>query len=877
MIRDSTANTLRERLVEYVLRKPNFFKPDGSYESRKEDLCIASLWNPNYRLGPRAKPRREYHETPSLRSPIIVDAPGSVVRGTALACDALQSQHYKKVFWLELCDYADTDAVIRDLLRNLANRLGKFQSEHIRIHPLESSIAAELERRIDEGIQTVFQETEHDQEMTLETRFSKVCKLFDTEWKAIATALAESIKQDLKNYRIDSTQLVVFFYGRDSTGNSSGILPEDWKKWSKFRQDEFELKCRKVTEEKMIHGPLDEYSDILLKSVLAPGEFGAFHCFIEALALAGVPTVYFPLSKDRAEYKKKFMQRIGYNPSKDQKELKKPEDPTDRLRQDYRGPVKVVAEEEWQILMSDSSKEVHANLVDFLDNNEGEASSDRGSIFLVGEAEQNRVKASDNIAFEQLRKGNDRILDDPEEWTFDPILDPIKQPNHSSKRFFKKAEFEDFSVFRRIYRWVTNDFQILEPERFKESFLPADADASKRLMGKLQFIYALTLFRQSRHGNALCTEAAYPCPFRFNTNGIDNDFVRGEVIATWVEELRRNRIFFDKPGGSVWIHRDIRVVMQRVIGMFDLHRQRSIEIDLTGVKEDVLIPLLKVELKIDTNQNERSKVEALSSQIRAEYTDRFSRLPESQRSDLTKILEERMDKSRRLLQIISCFKNLQLELAGTGERNRFLFEMRARMHAWIAQWYQQGYYSSGHIDPIIESLHHRFASAFHAPLAKPKSCSLKTFFKADDVGQKKAIDYALDLCQHRFDLIQRSLSEATKLILLSSNDIRMWEANSFRPRWLSTESIAEVVANYEIAWKNSKENAITETRSLLLKPEIAEGVAGNDFADELRETVEQQMRSLDTTEFRHAIDKLGRSVVFDGGGETAPFEGGRSL
>ncbi|MCU0720654.1 MAG: hypothetical protein MUC83_13175, partial [Pirellula sp.] len=82
---------------------------------------------------------------------------------------------------------------------------------------------------------------------------------------------------------------------------------------------------------------------------------------------------------------------------------------------------------------------------------------------------------------------------------------------------------------------------------------------------KLTFFYALTLFRHSRLPNSLCSEASFACPFRFNDLGIDNDFLRSKESASWIAELRDARVFFDKPGGSIWMHRDVRLSLQQIL------------------------------------------------------------------------------------------------------------------------------------------------------------------------------------------------------------------------------------------------------------------------------------------------------------------------
>jgi hypothetical protein len=80
---------------------------------------------------------------------------------------------------------------------------------------------------------------------------------------------------------------------------------------------------------------------------------------------------------------------------------------------------------------------------------------------------------------------------------------------------------------------------------------------------RIRFLYAFTLFRQSRHPSALFSEGTYPCPFRYNTCGIDNDWVRARESMLWIKTLRMCKVLFEKPGGYLWMHRDMRLGVRR--------------------------------------------------------------------------------------------------------------------------------------------------------------------------------------------------------------------------------------------------------------------------------------------------------------------------
>jgi hypothetical protein len=94
---------------------------------------------------------------------------------------------------------------------------------------------------------------------------------------------------------------------------------------------------------------------------------------------------------------------------------------------------------------------------------------------------------------------------------------------------------------------------------------------------RITFLYALTLFRQSRHISSLCMEAVYRCPQRFNTDGHDNDVIRMEKIRDWVNQLTENGILWRKPGGTLWMYGDTRASLQELLENFEDIQQEKFE------------------------------------------------------------------------------------------------------------------------------------------------------------------------------------------------------------------------------------------------------------------------------------------------------------
>lgn len=80
-----------------------------------------------------------------------------------------------------------------------------------------------------------------------------------------------------------------------------------------------------------------------------------------------------------------------------------------------------------------------------------------------------------------------------------------------------------------------------------------------------RFLYASTLFRQSRHYSAFLNDGIVKCPLRFNDKAFDNDWERDEMVRGFREELITKNIFYEKPGGFAWAYRDFRMGLRWII------------------------------------------------------------------------------------------------------------------------------------------------------------------------------------------------------------------------------------------------------------------------------------------------------------------------
>jgi len=84
--------------------------------------------------------------------------------------------------------------------------------------------------------------------------------------------------------------------------------------------------------------------------------------------------------------------------------------------------------------------------------------------------------------------------------------------------------------------------------------------SDREVRDRHSFLFGLTLFRQSRPYSALLTEGIISCPSRFNVEAQDNDYQRSTDLETeWLEKyLKAPRAFLRKPGGFLWLYRDVR-------------------------------------------------------------------------------------------------------------------------------------------------------------------------------------------------------------------------------------------------------------------------------------------------------------------------------
>jgi NAD-dependent SIR2 family protein deacetylase len=120
------------------------------------------------------------------------------------ACGALESlsilhakvlsQPGKNCLWFELADYIDTDSLLRDILRSIAIRTGRFQREHVLLHPLQEKMSTL--QASDDAIREI-----------LLKYFETLCRV----------------------HHLSPSRWTIILYGRDVAGSCVSWDGSDWK------------------------------------------------------------------------------------------------------------------------------------------------------------------------------------------------------------------------------------------------------------------------------------------------------------------------------------------------------------------------------------------------------------------------------------------------------------------------------------------------------------------------------------------------------------------------------------------------------------------------------------------------------------------------
>lgn len=157
--------------------------------------------------------------------------------------------------------------------------------------------------------------------------------------------------------------------------------------------------------------------------------------------------------------------------------------------------------------------------------------------------------------------------------TADHSLDdgqPLTHPGSSVAKEWRKVRIKDCipfaaeDILERTLEWIAEEAKSIVEKRLKMEYEGTPTEASKKekqdiLDSKtlLRFVYAMTLFRHSRHPSALFTWGLIKARERLSV-GVDNDGWRAGQVETWLKALHQRGVIRTKPGGFAWMHRDLR-------------------------------------------------------------------------------------------------------------------------------------------------------------------------------------------------------------------------------------------------------------------------------------------------------------------------------
>ncbi len=268
-------------------------------------------------------------------------------------------------------------------------------------------------------------------------------------------------------------------------------------------------------------------------------------------------------------------------------------------------------------------------------------------------------------------------------------------------------------AFHRNTNALINNYFSAPPFHQKVTVANAELDR-KEINQKYQFLFALSLFRQSRHVSSFLAEAVFNCPFSFacdrrieqtpfttadkqeaysvNLNIVstipravlskDNDLIRKLKSDNWLQLLNKYDAFLSKSGSYVWKYRDARLVIQDILS-----------------------------------------------------------------HDFSLKLNEKADLQRT-------------DYEPGGRVLEFPAQLKSRTHLWIANWYQEAFFSTGHANPIVEAIYHYFQSLIYCAVAKPTRLDIEQNVNGIEIYRKT--------------LAYTAANELRKLIRLGLPWIPLW-------------------------------------------------------------------------------------------------------
>jgi hypothetical protein len=130
---------------------------------------------------------------------IFFESACSSIEALSLLQSRLSSSDGKRCMWFELADYINSDALLRDVLRTIALRTGRFQREQVILHPLNTALTSIQNLQQEQAITTADMLAEH---------FTSLCRI----------------------YNLTPADWPILIYGRDLAGSCVGWQSTAWEK-----------------------------------------------------------------------------------------------------------------------------------------------------------------------------------------------------------------------------------------------------------------------------------------------------------------------------------------------------------------------------------------------------------------------------------------------------------------------------------------------------------------------------------------------------------------------------------------------------------------------------------------------------------------------
>lgn len=126
---------------------------------------------------------------------VLVDAPFGMLEALNIPHAQLSSKAGHNCLWFELADYFNADSLLRDILRAMSLRMGRFQREQVTLHPLDEEL---------------------------------------TQNATLLESLSKFLTDLCRVYRMSASHWTIFVYGREAAGSCTGWIgstwkPDDWK------------------------------------------------------------------------------------------------------------------------------------------------------------------------------------------------------------------------------------------------------------------------------------------------------------------------------------------------------------------------------------------------------------------------------------------------------------------------------------------------------------------------------------------------------------------------------------------------------------------------------------------------------------------------